>query len=99
MGSTKCPSYCVVIKLSFSVGLTGIVSISGSRLMIIPQACTPTFRVVPSKRMASSRMRRFSESFPSSTSASFGFSLNALAKVILGVFGTIAASALASESG
>ena len=48
IGSTKCPSYCVVIKLSPSVGIIGIWSVSGSRLIRIPQACTPVWRIEPS---------------------------------------------------
>ena len=99
MGSTKCPSYCVVMRLSPAVGMMGMVSISGSRLMMMPQACTPMLRVVPSRRMASSRMRRFWGSSPSSNSASLGFSLKALAKVIFGVSGTMDARAFASASG
>ena len=53
-GSTKCPSYCVVRSDSFSVGITGSVSISGSREMITPQACTPGWRMEPSRRAARS---------------------------------------------
>ena len=75
IGSTKCPSYCVVIKLSPSVGITGMWSVSGSRLIRIPQACTPVCRTEPSK-ISASRMvfaiRGLGELFSFSRS---GFSL------------------------
>ena len=56
-GSTKCPSYCVVKSDSPSVGITGSVSISGSREMMTPQAWTPGWRIPPSSFFARS-MRR-----------------------------------------
>ena len=98
MGSTKCPSYCVVIRLSPSVGMMGMWSVSGSRLMRIPQAWMPVCRTEPSSVSANwmvLAISGFCECFSFSRS---GFSSYAFFKVIFGVSGTILARRLASES-
>ena len=51
-GSTKWPSYCVQSSDSSGVGITGSVSMSGSREMRMPQAWMPGWRMQPSRRAA-----------------------------------------------
>ena len=75
IGSTKWPSYCVVMRLSPSVGMIGIWSVSGSRLIRIPQACTPVCLTEPSSVSAKCivfDISGFGESFSLARS---GFSL------------------------
>ena len=98
--STKWPSYCVVRSDSPSVAITGVVSRSGSRLMMMPHACTPLFLTEPHSSSAR-RSTRFVSSVPWSRSlrrsglASYAFS-NFL---MVGSKGTIEASRLASGRG
>ena len=111
-GSTKCPSYCVVksfspdsaaessfFPLRSGVGITGSVSISGSREIIMPHAWTPGWRMEPSKCAARSIRRWIIGSLDSNAAFRSGASLRAFAKLIFGVSGTSEASLLVSARG